>query len=67
MSRKQNIFDLTFSINTNYIYVNTTYIYIYITYVFIYISCIYRLCQVVSYFVSKRILIYQEMEFPNIF
>ena len=52
MSRKQNIFDSTFSINIDYLYVYTTYIYISITCVFINISCIYRFCKVICRFVT---------------
>ena len=40
LGMKQNIYDSTFSINTDYLYVYTTYIYISTTCVFINISCI---------------------------
>ena len=52
LSMKQNIFDLTFSINIDYLYVNTTYIYIDTTCVFININCIYRFGKVIYMFMT---------------
>lgn len=52
LSMKQNIFDLTFSINIDYLYVNTTYIYIDTTCVFININCIYRFSKVIYMFMT---------------